>query len=243
MELVLGFVSPRRRMLETGRKNGMRQMLACFGLVVLAVLVSGSLGAQQLVENFDAGVPGTWAVANNSSVLGTTSWFQGNAGVFVAQGGASNSFVAANLNAAGDGGDISDWLITPQLTNLQNGQTLTFFTRAEALPPAADRLEIRMCVGLAVTCVSPAAGATNVGSFTSLLATVNPALTTIGYPTAWTLQNIVLAGLPGGSNPGRIAFRYLVPTGGPGPIATNSDFIGLDTLNLTPVELTSFSVD
>src|SRR5262249_12296933 len=64
-----------------------------------------------LLENFDNAAtlaPNGWAIANNSAPAGTTDWFQGTPAVFSAQSGAANSYVAANFEAAGFGGNISD---------------------------------------------------------------------------------------------------------------------------------------
>lgn len=201
-------------------------------LLLAATLVSTRAGAQQLTEAFDSGVPGGWVTINKSSPSGTTPWFQGNAAVFAAQAGASTAYVASNLNASGDGGTISSWLITPDLS-LQNGETLTFYTRSETSPPAVDRLQVRACVGNAAACQNVGTLATDVGNFTMSLLDINPTLTTGVYPATWTLQTIVLSGLPAGTSTGRIAFRHFVTSAGPGPTATNSDYIGVDTVGLT----------
>jgi len=208
---------------------------ACLGLVILAALASGAASAQQLTENFDSVVPGGWVVVNHSDPVGSTDWFQGNAGVFSAQGGAATSYAAANFNATGDGGTISDWLITPQLTNLQNSQVLTFYTRTEAQAPAADRMQVLLCIGDSTACQDVGATETDTGNFTTVLLDINPTLTTGpgGYPTSWTRETVPLLGLPPGVDQGRLAFRYFVTNAGPGPTAVNSDYIGLDTLNLT----------
>ena len=207
-------------------------------LLVLAVVASGAASAQQVTEAFDSGVPGTWLTVNNSSPLGTTGWFAGNSGVFTAQAGAG--YVAANFNNTTDGGTISDWLISPQLTNLQNGEVLSFYTRTEAGSNFPDLLEVRLCVGDTTVCSNVGSTAASVGNFTTLLQTINPTLAVGSYPTTWTSYNMTLSGLPVGVNPGRFAFRYAVPNAGPGPTAVNSDYIGIDTVGLTgppPVDL------
>jgi uncharacterized repeat protein (TIGR01451 family) len=196
-----------------------------------ALLAASPAPAQQLTEAFDAGVPGAWTVTNNSAPAGSTTWFTGNSVVFPAQAGAG--YTAANFNAAGFGGAISDWLISPALTNLQNGEVLTFWTRTEASAPAPDSMEVR----LSLNGVSTNVGATSasVGDFTTLLVAINPALTAGGYPSSWTQFTVTLSGLPAGVNAGRIAFRYVIPD-----TSTSGDYIGLDTLNLTsppPVDL------
>ena len=193
-------------------------------LAALAAVVSFGASAQQLTENFDAitTLPGAgWVLTNNSAPVGTSGWFQGNPGVFTAQAGATNSYIAANYLNAAAGGNVSNWLLTPPLTNLQNGQTLSFYTRSAGTFP--DGLEVRLCTG--TPCTNVGATDTSLGSFTTVLATVPPAGS---YPTTWTQVSVVLSGLPAGPNNGRIAFRYVVTN-----TSTNGDYIGIDTLNLT----------
>jgi hypothetical protein len=58
-----------------------------------------SLHAATLVEDFDdvAALAGAgWIQTNNSSPPGETDWFQGNAGIFPAQAGPDDSYIAAN---------------------------------------------------------------------------------------------------------------------------------------------------
>lgn len=221
--------------LTLGREWGMRQV-ARAGLALLAALAFGGANGQQLTTNFDdiTTLPGAgWTLTNNSAPAGVTSWFQGNTGVFSSQAGAANSYLAANFNAAAFGGNISLWAITPTLSNLQNGEVLTFFTRTETASPAADRLEVRLSTNGASTNVG--ATDTSVGDFTTLLLTVNPTFTIAGYPNGWTQFTVTLSGLPAGPSTGRIAFRYFVTD-----TSTNGNYIGIDSLNLTnpPADMT-----
>ena len=72
-------------------------------------------------------LPG-WAFQNNSSPLGLTDWFQGNDTVFPAQAGSTTSYIGANFNNTSGVGDISNWMMTPQIT-MNNGDTVSFWTR------------------------------------------------------------------------------------------------------------------
>lgn len=205
---------------------------ACVARLAIAALVVGVLhvgvapvqAGPVLFEGFDdvstLGASG-WVQTNNSSPAGL-NWFQGNSGVFGAQSGASNSYIASNFLAAGFGGDISNWLILPELT-LSDGDTFSFFTRAGGA--VADRLEVRFSANGGSTNVGGTAG--SVGDFTLLLATINPLLTPDGYPTDWIQQTITLSGL--GSTSGRLAFRYFVSD-----TNTNGDYIGIDSVNVVP---------
>jgi hypothetical protein len=144
--------------------------------------------------------------------------------VFASQAGAAGSYIAANFVNAGIFGSLSSWLLSPLLTNLQNGETLTFYTRSSGVLP--DSLEVRACIG--PVCTDVGADDTTVGGFTTLLLSINPAQAAAVYPTAWTLFTVTLSGLPAGTNSGRIAFRYLVAD-----TSSGGDYIGIDTLNLT----------
>jgi hypothetical protein len=180
-----------------------------------------------LTEGFDnIGTLGAngWAMINNSNPGGGLDWFQGNTGIFGSQSGASDSYIASNFNATGTiGGNISNWLLLPELT-VSNGDSLSFYTRSEAALP--DRLEVRFSANGASTNV----GGTDssVGDFSTLLLTINPALGN-GYPSGWTQYTIALSGLSGPTS-GRFAFRYFVTD-----TNVNGDYIGIDTVSVNAV--------
>ena len=188
-----------------------------------------------LSEGFDdvSTLPGAgWAITNNSQPVGPQDWFQGNTDYFDAHQGAADAYVGANFNSAGlPAGDISTWLMTPEL-DLVNGSEFSFWTRA-AFHPAirADRLEVRMSTSGDSTDVG--SGPSGVGDFDTLLLSVNPALTVEGYPGEWTQYTATIEGL-GAPTTGRLAFRYWVTDGG--PLGTNSDNIGIDTVTYEAAE-------
>jgi hypothetical protein len=198
----------------------------CGALLLGAALVPLA-GAGQLVENFDdittlAGAG--WAMVNNSAPVGSIGWFQGNPSVFSSQTGNPDSYIGANFNAAAFGGNISLWLLTPVIT-LDNGVVLDFWTRTESPQIAPDSLEVRASTNGASTNVG--ASDTSVGDFTNLLLTINPGLTTSGYPGGWTEFTATVSGL-GGPVSGRFAFRYAVPD-----TSLNADYIGIDTVSIS----------
>lgn len=183
-----------------------------------------------LTEGFDNVADLTnngWVIINNSSPLGPLSWFQGNSGVFPSQAGVLNAYAAANLNSTGANGDISTWLLSPVI-NVVDGDQVTFYSRTVANPAFPDRLELRFSTAGASSNVGGTT--TSVGDFTTLLLTINPSLTTGGYPTGWTSFTATFGGL-GGPASGRLAFRYFVTDGG--TAGNNSDYIGIDTLAVT----------
>ena len=139
--------------------------------LLISLLAFSAIPSQAalLNEPFDdiTTLPGSgWVEINNSTTGGTTGWFQGNTGVFASQAGATDSYIAANFNNAGFGGNISNWLLLPVLT-LNNGDILSFYTRTETGPVPGDNLEVRLSTNGASTNVG--ATTSSVGDFTTLL--------------------------------------------------------------------------
>jgi hypothetical protein len=207
-------------------KRACTAKLAFAGLVLgVLQLASTPAAADVLYENFDnvAALSGSgWAFVNNSSPAGGTNWFQGNTGVFDAQSGAPDSYIASNYLAANGTGNISNWLLTPEMI-LSDGDTFQFYSRSNGAYQYG--LELRFSANGGSTNV----GGTDssVGDFTLLLRAVNPLLDS-SYPTEWTLYTVTLSGL-GGPTSGRLGFRYLVPD-----TSVNGDYIGIDSVVVTP---------
>ena len=174
-------------------------------------------------EGFDdiANLPG-WVLINHSQPLGASDWFQGNDGVFPAFDGAPDAYIAANYYNGGGLATISNWLLTPELS-LQDGDTLTFYTRTIEASAFPDRLQVRMSSNGAS--INVGTTATDVGDFTNLLLDINPTYAMGGYPEMWTQFTVNISGLPAGTT-GRVAFRYFVEDGG--PKGTRSNYIGID---------------
>jgi hypothetical protein len=218
------------------RLCALRTVVQTFVLAGVASLYpSASALAQPLTEGFDTvtnGVPNSNWFTQNNSVSPSQPYFQGNPAVFAANSGATNSYIGVNFQSTSatdaTGDTISNWLVTPQLTPLNNGDIVSFFTRTTT-GTFPDRLELRLSMSGASTNVGTLP--TDVGDFTTLLLTVNPNLDNTSYPTAWTQFSVTLSGLSGPTS-GRFGFRYYVTDGGPdGP---NSDYIGIDDFGYTP---------
>ncbi|MEX2219495.1 MAG: choice-of-anchor J domain-containing protein [Phycisphaerales bacterium] len=181
-------------------------------------------------------LPADWFAQNNCPLPHATPdvpWYQGQTVVFTAHAGVPNAYAATNYARMSSGsGTLSVWLGTPMRT-LNNGDSLSFFTRTVNAPAFPDRLQVRMNT----------TGSTNVGTlpedvgdFTILMLDINPGYSTAGYPNTWTLQNVMVSGL-GAPTPGRFAFRYFVENGG--PAGANSDYIGVDTVSYAPAGATT----
>jgi hypothetical protein len=197
-----------------------------FALATAGASATASAGA--LTENFDNGVPSGWTINNLSDPLGRASWFQGWKNVFEAHDGAADSFLAANFNAGDDVSHISNWLIMPTST-YNNGDTLSFFTRTEDLSAYPDRLDVRFS-SVGGTDVGDTAA--SVGTFSTLMLSINPDEQVYGYPDFWMRYSVTLSGLNGPTS-GAFAFHYVVNDGG--PLGSNSNYIGIDTVRVTAV--------
>jgi hypothetical protein len=222
---------------------------------IAAALCASPVLAQSFSEEFEdiTGLAGAgWAFDNNSASLGSLSWapstesmttrdrgtdFQGNTTVFTAYSG--SGYIADNYNATTGASTISDWLMTPAVT-IQNGDTVSFWTRGPDTSSYPDRLQLRMSLnGASVNCGTLPE---DVGDFTTLLLDINPTLVVGGYPNVWTQYLATISGV-GAPTQGRFAFRYYVTNGGPS--GANSDYIGVDLFEYgaVPVELQSLSVE
>jgi hypothetical protein len=210
----------------------MQVRLSTLRLCALAAVatLAGTAQAQSFFEGFEPGpatpgiaaIPANWTSVN-VSVGGpglVPNWqVRNDSAVFPAFAG--NTYAWANYNSATGANDIHNYLISPLLT-LNNGDTISFYTRTVSAPFYPDRLEL----------VYNTTGTTLPADFTNVLLTVNPTLTTAGYPTSWTQFTATISGLAG-ATAGRFAFHYN-PTSG-GPAGANSDYIGIDDVNYTSV--------
>lgn len=193
----------------------------------IACVSAASADAASLSENFDGPAAPGWLQKNNStSPPQAGGWGFGNAGVFNAYNGAPGTYLAATHSSttAASGATISAWLMTPGLYGLSTGDTISFYTR-KVSANFPDRLEVRMSTN--GSC-DPGTSATDVGDFPTLLLTINPSLTTTGYPVVWTRYAVTLPQMTPGR--GCIAFRYHVTNAGSD--APNSDYIGIDQVDV-----------
>lgn len=192
-----------------------------------AVVVGALLGTMSfayadnvVTTGFNGGVPAGWLIRNNSLPVGTTSWFNGDTGIFPSNDGPAESYLAANFNNALDNGGpntISDWLITPTLT-YTNGSTISFAART-ADAGFLDSLQVRLSSNAGS--INVGATATSVGDFTNLLLTATP-----NAVDGWTTYTATVSGLAGLTD-GRVAFRYFVAD------YNTADYIGLDSVTIS----------
>jgi hypothetical protein len=184
--------------------------------LLAAGLSAGAHADALLSEGFDsvsALAASGWVLTNASTPVGL-NWFQGNSGIFAAQSGAADAYVAANFNSStAVEGVVDTWLISPELT-VGSGSTLSFYTRASDVG-FFDLLEVRFSSG----------SSSATADFSTLLMTVGSAGSAT-YPTSgWVAYSVTL---PDAAS-GRFAFHYSVPN------ALDASYIGIDSVTVTPV--------
>ncbi len=220
-QMLLQLVANSRGVLP-GLHRGMFMRLSklMVGLAALGVL-SSAHAVDVLSESFDnvAGLSGSGWVLTNNSTSPSQAWFQGNAGVFPADSGTANSYVAASFLSSNSGA-VSNWLITPVLL-LDSSSMVSFLVRA-AGEGFLDKIELRLSVNGASADVGSTA--TSVGDFGILLGSY--ASDTAG---GWDTQSFSLVSLQLPTI-GRLAFRYVVAD-----VATAGNYIGIDSVSVTAV--------
>ena len=212
---------------------------AC-GLTLIAAATGAH--AQSFSEGFDSStLPTGWLTANLSTSANTTTELWRDVGAITDGAVVPTTLVAPHAGAgfavagrestssqALAGATISNWLLSPLISNIRNGDVFSFYTTTTPSPIYADRLELRL---------SSAGSSTNVGTtplsvgdFSVLLKSVNPTLVQNGYPDTWTLITVTVSGL---LNPvsGRLGFRYFVTDGG--VQGANSNIIAVDAFSYT----------
>ncbi|KPL81222.1 choice-of-anchor J domain-containing protein [Herpetosiphon geysericola] len=228
-------------------------MATRFRASLLGILLLAGIGLQGLVqpqtpsaptaptvlnENFDSfagALADGWFIVNasepiNSDTTDHDRWKQGRSNGYNmnAHSGANNSFAGSSWQASNINGNaiVSNWLLTPPLV-LENGKTVSFWTRSLGCISDPDRLDIRY--SLAGTSTNVASG-NNTGNFSNLIGQINPNQETghdpdgsNGYPCDdWAQFTYTISGV---SQPtvGRIGFRhYIVDT------SDNGQYIGID---------------
>ena len=187
---------------------------------------------QSFTEEFDtvsASLARGWKIMNVSDPKGSSLWQQGgNINPWFpafSSNGSNAGFIGADyLSTSADAGIISNWLISPLVT-FQNGDKISFYTRASLYPlPAGDSTDYanRMIVMKSENSGYNIGSGAESGDFTPLL-DINPGYleyhikpslySPLAYPGRWTRYEITISG-QNSPKTGRFAFRYFVEGGG-----------------------------
>ena len=139
------------------------------------------------------------------------TWFQGNPTVFAAYNGAADAYVAANYQVVTNMNDIDSWLVTPAM-NISAGDVISFYCRTQAGSIWPD--SVRVMYSAAGDSTPEGLTWVELGRFQA-------------YDQAWE-QKIYTVAASGAT--ARFAIRYAVIEGGPN--GNNSNFIGIDQLDI-----------
>lgn len=196
-----------------------------------------------------------WFGRNNASPAGATCIFNPSTtpdpAPFPAQDGSADGYASMNFNASTGSNPISTWLVSPRV-NFGTGAQLSFYFRSANTVGTnfPDRIQVRLSTAVDSGTPDVGTGVTDVGTFTTLLADINPTLAqafvtcpgggfVLNAPNsvingtvdgAWCQVTITnAAGIPT-TGSGRIAFRHFIQTSA-GPSGNNSNFVGIDTFS------------
>jgi hypothetical protein len=153
-----------------------------------------------------------WVLINNSSPPGSTGWFQGDPAVFPAAAGPAESYIAANFNNAAYGGQVSNWLLTPEVA-LFNGESLNFSLRLLG-DGLLDQVEVYF---------SDDGASADLSNFSLLTAFESDT------DTGWQQRAALVDGLAAPAS-GRFAFRYVVDD-----TSLNGNYIGIDSVSINAI--------
>jgi hypothetical protein len=184
---------------------------AALAFVLGAVLSMSAQASLLLHEGFEnvAGLAGNgWILDNQSSPVGDP-WFQGNTGVFNAQSGPDDSYIASNFLAAQSGGFIDNLLDTSSFS-LASDAVLTFWARSDVVNGFVDNFAVWM--------------GTTVGAGQEVVTQVLADTVAMGE---WTKYTVNVAGLGAGAS-ARFAFEYFGE-------ADTSNYFAIDTVDVNSV--------
>src|SRR4051812_27505904 len=197
--------------------------------VIIALGLTTASRAQSFFEGFEgAVVPTGWDTLNLSGPNPGIAWFPSNYFSSCPPPAEGSEYFCAGWQAEGFCDTISSWLFTP-VALLNNGDQFMFYTTTilhSGWRP--DRMEVRLSGAGAGTNVGT--GPNTVGTYTMLLAVINPSLNIFDYPKTFTKYQYTLSGLPAGGVSGRFAFRYFVDD-----LFYNAYAIGVDSVYYKPL--------
>jgi gliding motility-associated-like protein len=164
----------------TRRFLNQKNIIGRLCLIVLLSFISTAGFAQLATQNFDSGIPATWAQANNG--VGTTPWTTSTDGYL---GSAGAAFINPSAEVLGSGSTARYYLFTPQFTAPSNGE-VRFFTKQSSATDFGNIYEVR------VSTIGPS----DLNSYTTLATFTEAQLTTTsGYEEKVVPLGAIAAGL------------------------------------------------
>jgi hypothetical protein len=181
-----------------------------------------------ITTSFTEEFKSVYDLVQNKYWYSAAGWYQGYVNGVTKAGTAigfpAYSFDSSENEYAGSFPEGSNdlWLLTPPI-QIKNGDTISFYTRADTSATNAERLQVRMNGSKSTDTHT---GVQTIGSFTKLLIEINQAQLPNGYPVVWTLYQHVFSGI-NGTITSRIGFRHWIP-----PYVTTKG-IGIDQFHFS----------
>lgn len=174
-----------------------------------------------------------WKFINRSTPIGIGTWKAGGDYFASYSGNTNTSHIECDYNSCAGttpqgNGFTSNWLVSPVVQEVKNGDKITFFTTSDN-QDYIDRLQVRISsLGESLTVGS----GDDPGDFDLTLLDINPnyddASGLSPYPAGWTKFTATVYGLPRPVKT-RFAFRYFMEGGGPGGLELGSA-VGIDSV-------------
>jgi gliding motility-associated-like protein len=181
-----------------------------FALFFLIIATSGY--AQLATEHFEAGIPGTWAVATNLATPPTSNWVHTPTGGYLGSGGATVNPALNNTQ----GTTAEYFMITPQFLTPSDGQ-IRFYTKQGSFTNRGTIYQLRLST----------ANQPDVSSFNVVLQSWTEAQLNVAATTYE--EKIVSLGLPAGIP---IHLAFVAVTNQTGTTATSGDSWYVDAVRV-----------
>jgi hypothetical protein len=195
----------------------MKKALAAMALVGVAMSAQAGVAVQEGFDNVPGLAAKGWIMTNASTPGGITpGWYQGDQGQFGAQSGAANSYIAANYNNAPVGGNLANYLITPDFYAV-NDDKVTFWLRSG---PADAGFSDQVAFGYST-------GGSAISDF------IMSAPITVGTD-GWAQYSYTINGMGAGGR-ARFAIAYV-------GAADTANYVGLDSLSVNVPEPASIAL-
>lgn len=235
--------------LDTQNSTSFLEAEQAFASAAAAEQISGSVSLEAAISSLNEGFTNIstlsasgWAFQNNSSpppstTTTTGNWEQGNASVVAGSAGQNDTsyiYASSTSSITGDTGQLSNWLITPEI-NFSTTNTFSFVTRTNLGNPNPELLEVRLSTSGASTDVGNSVS--SVGVFTTLLRTIGSTTDQFAYPGTLNATNAFQQfnlNVSPQSGSGRIAFRYASPIS-PIPGFEQAGLIAIDSVSYSAV--------
>ena len=157
---------------------------------------------------------GYTTIFNGTGVVGVQDiWYQGQTAVFNAFNGPDTGYIASNYSSVASG-DIDNWLITPAIATVAVGDIFSFYSQSNPGSTFPDSIAVMYSPTGAITANDPS---------WVLLDNFKVNVLGVWQQSAYTM-------VTAGTN-ATFAIRYKVIDGGPN--GANSDYIGIDMIQVT----------